>query len=83
MLLSPSFAFILTPSGIIMSMSLIEVAHPHSRRMQLRLLCAYENGNVTMWGHTRADKDKSVEGIGWENIWTSKLHVESSGCAII
>lgn len=65
-------------TGIIMSMHLFEVVHPHiSGRQQARLLCAYESGSVTMWGYTRADKETSVEGIGWESIWNVKLHVET------
>jgi hypothetical protein len=44
---------------------------------QLQLLSAYENGGVTLWRYTRTDKQTSVEGIGWEAIWSVKLHVES------
>jgi len=48
------------------------------RTDELRLLCAYENGGVTLRRYARPDKRKSVEGVGWESIWTVKLHVESS-----
>jgi hypothetical protein len=44
----------------------------------LRLLCAYENGSVALRRYARTDKLTSVEGIGWEVIWSVKLHVESS-----
>jgi hypothetical protein len=44
---------------------------------RIQLLCAYENGGVTLWKYTRTDKQTSVEGIGWEAIWSVKLHVES------
>jgi hypothetical protein len=44
---------------------------------KIQLLCAYENGGVTLWRYTRTDKQTSVEGIGWEAIWSVKLHVES------
>ncbi|CAL1716304.1 unnamed protein product [Somion occarium] len=65
-------------TGIIMSLHLFTFAHPHhSDRTQLRLLCAYENGGVTLRAFTRTDKETSVEGIGWDVIWSSKLHVES------
>ncbi|KAH9949985.1 WD-40 repeat-containing protein [Amylocystis lapponica] len=65
-------------TGIIMTMHLSERAHPHvSGATQLRLLCAYENGSVTMWKYARDDRDTSVEGIGWEAAWTVRLHVES------
>lgn len=44
---------------------------------ELRLLCAYENGGVTLRRYARPDKRKSVEGVGWEVVWAVKLHVES------
>lgn len=43
----------------------------------LRLLCAYEDGSVTSWSFTRTDKQTSVEGVGWEALWSVKRHVES------
>ncbi|EMD34181.1 hypothetical protein CERSUDRAFT_98111 [Gelatoporia subvermispora B] len=65
-------------TGIIMSLHLFEAPHPHiSGRLQTRLLCAYESGGVTMWAYTRTDRATSIEGIGWESLWTVKLHVES------
>jgi hypothetical protein len=45
---------------------------------ELRLLCAYENGSVTLRKYERADKSTSVEGVGWGVLWTSKLHAETS-----
>lgn len=61
-----------------MSMHMSEAANSHiSGRTQLRLLCAYENGSMTMWAYTRTDKETSVEGVGWESLWTVRLHVES------
>lgn len=51
---------------------------PEATSEELRLLCAYENGTVTLRKYTRTDEQKSIEGVGWENIWTSKVHVEAS-----
>lgn len=45
---------------------------------ELRLLCAYEYGGVILRRYARPDKEKSVEGAGWEIVCTVKLHVESS-----
>jgi ASTRA-associated protein 1 len=64
-----------------MSMHLF-AAHPNTSMPkrpsdELRLLCAYENGSVTLRKRMRTDIQKSVEGIGWEIVWTSKLHVET------
>ncbi|THH16107.1 hypothetical protein EW146_g4481 [Bondarzewia mesenterica] len=71
-------------TGIIMSMHLMpegtssepSSSHSESRFKRLRLLASYENGSVAMWQY-RADKERSVEGIGWARCWTAKLHVES------
>ena len=61
-----------------MSMHLSTVPHPHAAgRTRPRLLCAYENGSVTMREYTREDNEASVEGIGWDVLWTVRLHVES------
>ena len=46
----------------------------------LSLLAAHENGSVVLREYIRKDKEVSVEGEGWDIIWTSKLHVESSMC---
>lgn len=46
----------------------------------LSLLAAHENGSVVLREYIRKDKEVSVEGEGWDVIWTSKLHVESSMC---
>ena len=62
-------------TGIIMTMNLVETAHQDAG--QPRLLCSYENGSVTMWGYTQRDREISIEGIGWESVWTVKKHVES------
>lgn len=44
---------------------------------ELRILCAYENGSVALRRFV-GEKKTSVEGKGWEAIWTVKLHVEAS-----
>jgi ASTRA-associated protein 1 len=50
-------------------------------RNELRLLCAYENGGVTLWRYATPEKQVSIEGIGWENAWTVKLHSDTSKCS--
>ncbi|KIM39791.1 hypothetical protein M413DRAFT_28978 [Hebeloma cylindrosporum] len=44
---------------------------------KLSLLAAYENGSVVLREYNRKGKEVSIEGEGWDVIWTSKLHVES------
>ena len=44
----------------------------------LCLLCAYENGSVVLRKYDQKNKETSVEGVGWDIVWKSKLHVESS-----
>lgn len=61
-----------------MSMHLFEAQHPNvSDQQQLRLLCGYENGSVTLFGYTDREHTTSIEGRGWDILWTVKLHVES------
>ena len=43
----------------------------------LQLLCAFENGSVTLFRFKSSGKHTAVEGIGWETIWGVKLHVEA------
>ncbi|KAH7915635.1 WD40-repeat-containing domain protein [Hygrophoropsis aurantiaca] len=70
-------------TGIIMSMHLFQpdgTSQPSSsssNEQNLRILCAYENGSVILRKYTTPGKKTSVEGIGWEAIWSHKLHVES------
>ena len=45
---------------------------------KLRLLCAYEDGSVVLREYDQEDEETSVEGVGWNIVWKSKLHVESS-----
>jgi hypothetical protein len=49
----------------------------------LSLLAAYENGSVVLREYIRKDKAVSVEGEGWDVVWASKLHVESSMCQVL
>lgn len=82
-----SSAPFLTPcTGIIMSLHLYtstsdESGPSRSSAMPataLRLLCAYEDGSVILRRYVRSDRPTSVEGQGWEVLWTSKSHVETS-----
>ncbi|KAG6815307.1 hypothetical protein H0H87_003107 [Tephrocybe sp. NHM501043] len=67
-------------TGIIMSLH-VYMAHSSASSSasgdELRLLCAYESGSVTLRRYTRADKATSVEGAGWEVIWDAKMHAET------
>jgi hypothetical protein len=45
---------------------------------RLCLLCAYENGSVVLREYDQNNKETSIEGVGWNVVWKSKLHVESS-----
>ncbi|KAJ7593068.1 WD-40 repeat-containing protein, partial [Mycena floridula] len=66
--------------GIIMALHLYSAEREQastSSQAELRLLCAYENGSVALRRFARTDKLTSVEGIGWEVIWSVRLHVEA------
>jgi hypothetical protein len=74
--------------GIIMSLHLFTASSESAPSLatsdrhldELRLLCAYENGGVTLWRYTKPERQVSIEGIGWERIWSSKLHAETGVC---
>ena len=46
----------------------------------LSLISSYENGSVKLWKYRNVVKERSIEGIGWECLWSCKLHVESGEC---
>jgi len=39
----------------------------------LSLISSYENGSVKLWKYRNVAKERSIEGIGWECVWSSKL----------
>lgn len=43
----------------------------------LSLIKSYENGCVKLWRYHNIERERSIEGIGWECLWSFKLHVES------
>jgi ASTRA-associated protein 1 len=59
-------------------MSLHLYALPVSARNALHVLAAYENGSVACRRHNASPTSPSIEGRGWELLWTVKFHVESS-----
>jgi len=65
--------------GIIMSMHLLPApsgAIKLAGRV-LSLITSYENGSVKLWRYSNIEKERSIEGVGWDCIWSLKLHVES------
>nr|GAT60869.1 WD40 repeat-containing protein [Mycena chlorophos] len=70
-------------TGIIMSLHLYRTSPPvegsSSDAGQLRLVCAYEDGSVSLrrFVGSGTSLETSIEGRGWEVIWRTKLHVES------
>lgn len=63
--------------GIIMSMHLYHQLTTSGFK-SLRILLAYEDGSVVLREYTRTSKEASVEGQGWDVLWKSKLHAETS-----
>lgn len=63
--------------GIIMALHLFLSEEESSSRRRLKLLAAYENGSVTLWGFSEGLGDMSVESNGWNEIWSSRIHVET------
>ena len=67
--------------GILMSMHLLPAPSGASKMAHRApsLLASYENGGVKLWRYRNIEKERSIEGVGWECIWSLKLHVESGG----
>ena len=69
--------------GITMSMHLLPAAgapdETSDSHRALSLISSYENGSVKLWKYHNVAKERSIEGIGWDCVWSSKLHVESGG----
>ncbi|KDQ19260.1 hypothetical protein BOTBODRAFT_27843 [Botryobasidium botryosum FD-172 SS1] len=65
-------------TGILMSSHLFTDSKSPSES-RLSLLCAYEDGSVTLWTHSRQDggPKRTVEGRYWDISWSAKLHQES------
>jgi hypothetical protein len=65
-------------TGVIMALHLLHVPSTTSSKLQLKLVAAYEDGSVALYMFSAKDRQTSVEGVGWDRIWTSKIHKESS-----
>ena len=65
--------------GIIMSLHLLNPSGGATRIADraLSLITSYENGSVKLWRYRSIEKERSIEGLGWECLWSFKLHVES------
>jgi ASTRA-associated protein 1 len=65
--------------GIIMSMHLLNASGGATRTADrgLSLITSYENGSVKLWQYRNVEKERSIEGLGWECLWSFMLHVES------
>jgi ASTRA-associated protein 1 len=51
--------------------------HLFTFQSTLHLLCAYENGAVVLRRFVQHEKRATIEGKGWETVWSTKLHVET------
>lgn len=45
--------------------------------MRLHILAGYEDGSVALYCRIDENKAKTVEGIGWDQLWRCKEHKES------
>ena len=57
--------------GIVMAL------HVSQTSTHMRVLVAYESGTVALWSRGLLEKPMSVEGNGWENVWSVKHHLEA------
>ena len=60
-----------------MSLNLLPARTGGATNGALSLIASYENGSVKLWRYRDVEKERSIEGVGWECVWSLKLHVES------
>ncbi|KDN49880.1 hypothetical protein RSAG8_01945, partial [Rhizoctonia solani AG-8 WAC10335] len=58
-------------AGIVMSL------HIFQTETYMHILAAYESGTVTLWTRSLSDNARSIEGNGWNNVWSVKNHLEA------
>lgn len=51
--------------------------HIFQTSTDIRVLAAYESGTVTLWIRPLSEKVRSIEGNGWESVWSVKHHLEA------
>lgn len=68
-----------------MSMHLLDASDGATRMADRApsLITSYENGSVKLWRYRNIGKERSIEGLGWECLWSFKLHVESGKRSVI
>ena len=58
-----------------MSIHLLENSEPPSTP---RVLVSYEDGSVALYSRGQDHSTgKTIEGIGWEQVWSCRHHIES------
>jgi hypothetical protein len=58
-----------------MSIHLLDNSEPG---LAPRVLVSYEDGSVALYSKTQGPStDKTIEGIGWEQVWCCRHHTES------
>jgi ASTRA-associated protein 1 len=64
-----------------MAHHLYQSSVPDLTDLQLRLLAAFEDGHVALFARTDTFRSRSVEGMGWDTLWSIEVHVESGSYA--
>ncbi|KAJ1308077.1 hypothetical protein OPQ81_002142 [Rhizoctonia solani] len=58
-------------TGIVMSL------HVSQTETYIRILAGYESGTVTLWTRPLSSSPRSIEGNGWNKVWSVKNHLEA------
>ncbi|CAE6457174.1 unnamed protein product [Rhizoctonia solani] len=58
-------------TGIVMSL------HVSQTELYMRMLAGYESGTVTLWVRQLSESPRSIEGNGWNSVWSVKNHLEA------
>lgn len=60
-----------------MSVHILEAAPPHQTSIRLHALMGYEDGSVVFYSLEGDQSRKTVEGMGWTQLWRVHEHKES------
>jgi hypothetical protein len=63
--------------GAVMSVHIFQAAPPHQTSIKLHAIVGYEDGSVVLYSLDGDQGRKTIEGIGWSQLWRLHEHKES------
>jgi hypothetical protein len=63
--------------GAVMSVHIFQAVPPHQTSIRLHAIVGYEDGSVVLYSLEGDQGRKTIEGIGWSQLWRIHEHKES------